>query len=196
MRKLSITVFISIFILAQSTSFAQKHFTNLDKVAHAIESKLQLTMPGWERTSIKPASIDENTNSDQVIIQQWSSKKRNVKIAVLAHQTEAEAIIALRQFAVDKRTNSKLEGLGDEAYLWGINNSIAFRQGNLTLYMSAVAVVDLDSSEASRNLAEARRKAAKAEHDEEAKLTKNFAHNVAAVLASLWSSCDGDAISL
>ncbi|MGI9108230.1 MAG: hypothetical protein ACR2G4_18535 [Pyrinomonadaceae bacterium] len=185
MKRMLGSVFILMFLLAQSTLYAQKHFTNLDRVAEAIERKIKDTMPDWKHKSVQPVSIDENTLTDKVAIKQWTFGKRNMRVAVLQHQSEEEAANALRQFAADKRTTNSLHGLGDEAYLWGIRNSIAFRQGNLTVYMSAVVTEEPNGDEALGNPAEAVRKAAEAEHDEETKVTRGFAQHIAAVLRTL-----------
>jgi hypothetical protein len=63
-----------------------------------------------------------------------------------------------------------------------MRNSIAFREGNLTIYVSAVVVEKPDQDEALRNPGEARRKAAQAEHEEELKVTRGFAGHIAAAL--------------
>jgi len=181
-------VVLSILILlffGQSLSSAQKRFSNLDRVAETVERKIKDKMPDWNNDSVRPVSVDENATSDKVIIQQWTLGNRNARVAVLGHQSEEEATNVLRQFAADKKTNNRVHGLGDEAYLWGLRNSIAFRQGNLTIYLSAVVTEKPNPDEALRNPAAAERKAAQAEHDEESKVTRSFAHHVAAALANL-----------
>ncbi|HEY9404411.1 MAG TPA: hypothetical protein VIQ24_17265 [Pyrinomonadaceae bacterium] len=179
------SVLALLLLATEPPSHAQKQFTNLDRVAEAIERDIQDKMPDWTHKTVPPATVDENTASDKVIIQQWTFGRKNVRVAVLQHQSEAEATSVLRQFAADKKSSNSLNGLGDEAYLWGLRNSIAFRQGNLTIYMSAVVSEKLNDAEAVRNPAEAMRKAAQAEHDEETKVTRGFAQHVAAVLKTL-----------
>ena len=178
---------LMLLLLAASSpsSYAQKRFSNLDRVAEAIEHKLQDKMPDWQHKSVSPASVEENTVNDQVVIQQWTWGKKNLRIAVLQHQSQEEAAEALRQFAADKKNAASLQGLGDEAYAWGIRNSIAFRQDNLTIYMSSVVVEELKGDEGLPDPAEAEKKAAQAEHDEEAKVTRGFAQHVAAALRKL-----------
>ncbi|HEX8455755.1 MAG TPA: hypothetical protein VF656_00395 [Pyrinomonadaceae bacterium] len=180
-----LSVLILLFSTLQPATSAQKRFSNLDQVVEAIERRIKDKMPDWNNESVHPASVDENVSSDKVIIQQWTLGNKSARVAVLQHQSEEEAISVLRQFAADKRTDNRLHGLGDEAYLWGIRNSIAFRQGNLTIYMSAVVMEKPDAEEALRNPAAAGRKAAQAEHDEEGRVTRSFAHYVAAALANL-----------
>lgn len=180
-----LSILILLFLGLQSLSSAQKRFSNLERVAEAVERKIKDKMPDWKHDSIRPVSADENATSDKVVIQQWTLGNRNARVAVLAHQSEEEATNVLRQFAADKKTNNRIHGLGDEAYLWGIRDSIAFRQDNLTIYMSAVVVEKPNPDEALRNPAEAERKAAQAEHDEESKVIRSFVHHVAAALANL-----------
>ncbi|HLL16977.1 MAG TPA: hypothetical protein VK388_18095 [Pyrinomonadaceae bacterium] len=174
-----------LFALGQLSSHAQKHFTNLDKIAEAIERKIQDKMPEWNHQSFQPTSPDENATSDQVMIQQWTFGKKNVRLAIVRHQSEEEAARVLRQFAADKKTGEGLQGLGDEAYVWGVRRSVAFRQGNLTIYMSAVVREEVDQDEAARNPSEALRQAAQAEHAEEGKVVRGFAQHIAAALKTL-----------
>src|SRR6266852_9365944 len=161
------------------SSLAQVHVSNLTRVDEAVESQINEVTPEWESHSVQPASVDGLIPNDKVRIRQWTSKGRNVRVAIVQHQSEEEATSALRQFAVDKKTNSRLLGFGDEAYVWGIRGSIAFRRGNLTVYVTSVLIMEVDAAEASKDIDEARQKTERSERDEEAVVTRGFAQKVA-----------------
>lgn len=170
--------------MSQSSS-GQNRVSSPTTIDEAVDIRFREVLPEWESQSVQPASIDGLASTDRVRIRQWTSRGRNVRIAVLQHLSEEEAAIALRQFAVDKKTNTKLLGLGDEAYVWGIRGSIAFRRGNLTLYVTAVVIAGANATEGAADIGEAKQKARQSEREEEAVVTKSFAQKLAAVLATL-----------
>lgn len=181
MRKLKIFCVFVILFSSQSVSVAQRHFPNLDRVSEAVEDRIKKEKPEWSPKSVKPVSVDETANTDAVKIQRWVFGRQSVKVAIVQHKSEEEAISALRQFAVAQKSNNQVRGLGDEAYVWGLRNAIAFRKGNLTIYVSAVVLKNINPAEGINTMKEA----AQAEHAEAGKLTRGFAQHAAAALASL-----------
>jgi hypothetical protein len=60
---------------------------------------------------------------------------------------------ALAQFARHNSTSRKFEGIGDEAFTWGYGSEVAFRHGNVNVFVSAVMnlnLLSLDKSETSK----------------------------------------------
>lgn len=183
MRSIS-TFFALILLLCMGqTSFGQRRFSDLSKVAEAIEQKVHTAAPEWKCHVVEPVTID-GADTSKVTIRQWSSEKQNVRVAIIRHQSEEEAATTLRQFALDKSANGRVPGLGDEGFAWGIRGSIAFRLGNITVYVTAIVISDADPAELLRNPNQARQKAAQAETDEEARITKVFVQHVISALAA------------
>jgi hypothetical protein len=126
---------IMLFLGASLTTMAQSipapPILISDTVAHALQEK----MPGWAYHSVTPIYEQE-----QVIIQQWVSGERSVKVAILPHLNEQEAKATLRDFVAHNTSLEKLLNLGDEAYIEkGINKSVVFRKRNFTVYISIIA---------------------------------------------------------
>jgi DNA-binding transcriptional regulator WhiA len=76
-----------------------------------------------------------------------------------------------------------IQDLGDEAYSWGYSEAIAFRKGNLTVYVSALSDIDsllpaLGDTERT-NL----------RRIEEIAINKSFARSVASFLSNLDKAC-------
>jgi hypothetical protein len=93
-------------------------------------------MPDWELQAVPvaaPAEASDSSTTERVRIRQWVHEQNRVRVEIVQYQSDEEAIKALQQFALDKKTNNMVTGLGDEAYIWGIRNAIAFRRGNLTI---------------------------------------------------------------
>lgn len=164
-------------------SAAQSRFTDLPRIAQALENTIHVNRPEWVCHSIPPASVHDGAESDTVTLRQWTAGRRNVRIAIVRHESEEEAIIELRRFAADKKTTNRYPGLGSEAYLWGIRGSIAFRHANLTVYVTAIVMPAGDNAETVGNgVREEREFAGQSERDEEAIVTRSFAQQVAALL--------------
>jgi hypothetical protein len=124
----------------------------------------------------------ENTPpSDDLRIQQWVSGTRDVRLVLHRHTSAAEASRALRQFAGTSRVRGHVNALADEAYIHGGRNAIAFRKGNLLVFVSAIVMKE-DYTEAEKKDA---KYATGMDLDEEAKLTSVFAQHVASALKKL-----------
>lgn len=175
-------LFVALIVLCcYATSFAQRHFTDLPRIGIEIEHRIRNATPEWAYRPVQPASINEFAVNDKVVIGQWTSGRRIARVALVQHQSVEESTIALRQFAADKKTNNQIQGLGTEAYLCGVRGSIAFREANLTVYVSAVVIEDSDD-EAIAGSESRRRSDEQSAREEEAVVTRGFAAQVAAIL--------------
>jgi hypothetical protein len=129
---------ITILLLLSSPVLAQKEFFDIDEVGNAVGQKIRATMKDWECHDIEPMSFGNTAPSADLRIQQWISDNRQVRLVLHIHASAEEAARALRQFAGSR--SSYLHGLGDEAYLYSARNGIAFRKGNLLVYVSAIVI--------------------------------------------------------
>jgi hypothetical protein len=184
MRRPAVFFAMLLLLCLHQGSLAQRHFSHLTGLGELLERRVRDEKPEWECRVIQPASVDEAASNDQVTIRQWASERRIVRVAIIRHQSDKEAVTALRQFTMDKKANSRIQGLGNEAFVWGLRGSIAFRQGNLTVYVTAVVSKDADPVKMAKNPDETRHLTAQAERAEEALVTKGFVQHVAAVLAT------------
>ncbi|HEX8890034.1 MAG TPA: hypothetical protein VF779_12830 [Pyrinomonadaceae bacterium] len=107
-----------------------------DMIAKAITAEL----PGWKRTSVPPMNRDglDNFRYD-VIIDQWSSEEGNVKVALLLYQSEDDAKSKFEEFKAGVKANEQLQDVDNEAFAWGISESIALRRGSYSVYISSIA---------------------------------------------------------
>ena len=170
--------FIAILLLNILPSVrAQDVPPSLVKVAKALECPRQENTSGWKRERVKPIA-----GSDNVLIEMYVSGGRRVKVSIIYHRSESEAVETMIRGASENSAKA-IENLGDEAYSWGYSDAIALRKGNLTVYVSATSNIDsllpaLDESERS-NL----------RRTEEVTLNKNFARMVSNILSNLERAC-------
>jgi hypothetical protein len=168
MKKITPVVVAMAFLLSLSLLvLAQRPASQLDEVSNAIARRIQEINPGWKRNQVtapSPASSVANASiSDRkVLIQQWILNSNVVKVAILRHQSPEEAEAVLRKFAFDVKTSTALAGMGEEGYSWGISGSVAFRKGNMTIYVT-VSARDLE---------------------QEPSLSKDFAEQITAAIAA------------
>lgn len=116
--------------------------------------------------------------SGKVSIKQWEFGKRTVRVALVYHNTDADASSALKKFVSDKKTSKVLPGTGDEAYVWGLGDSVAMRVGNVTIFIDAIVTKDDDPLADNKKESEARHTA----HEEEKLLAKGFTNHVVRAL--------------
>jgi hypothetical protein len=127
---------------------AQNVPTPLATTDDAVTSTIREQKPEWTHTTVKP--VYEN---EQVIIQQWVSGERIVKVSIVPHNSHDEASQVIRKFAKNAGKADRLANIGDEAYVWGARQSIVFKRRHFTVYITALA----------------------ANADDEAAITKDFA---------------------
>ncbi|CAN5403732.1 MAG: hypothetical protein ACR2GW_01705 [Pyrinomonadaceae bacterium] len=164
----------------QDTSHAQRHSSSdLNRIAEAIEQRVEQERPDWRSEPITPATPSGNSASDKVKIRDWTSPTKSARVSIVYHESEEEAVNALRKIVANFPDSRATPGLGDEAFVWGLTGEIAIRKGNLTLYVSAsVKQIDLTGIKSRAEIDRAR--------DEQAKIaTRSFAQLVATALALL-----------
>ena len=149
----------------------------LVKVSEALDCAKGLSMEGWTRERVRP--ID---GSEGALVDVWSSAGRRVKVSVLYHRSEADAVESLKRLASGGMAK-KIPGLADEAYSHGYADEIALRKGNITAFVSAVSDIDrlLPALEGDEGSALRR--------SEQVALNKNFARIMATILNDPSAPC-------
>ena len=128
----------ALFLLAQSSVKAQDDPRPFNPLAASVESAIKGEFPDWTRESIPPVNAErpDSFSSNDVIIDQWSSAEVGVRVAILLHPTKEAAKEALRQFIASQKAEEVVPDTGNEAYVWGYGQSVAFRKGIYTVYVS------------------------------------------------------------
>ena len=159
MKRIAIMCLLILSLVATSfLSSAQRPALTLNEIADAAVRKLQDKKPEWKHNLVTPIA---GGRPDKVIIQQWTLGQKVVKISIMQYQSAQEATSILRKFAADVKADM-LPNVGDEGCVWGISGSVAFRKGNLTVFITA-ASMDIQ---------------------EEPTLSKDFAEQIAVALAT------------
>lgn len=168
--------FLTALLLSASlTVKTQGLVPQLARVAEALECPGQDNRPlGWTRERIPPV-----LESPDVLIEVYRSGGRGVKVSILYHQSEAEAIKALAKFFSTDKPNRKIPNLGDEAYAWGMSDNIAIRKDNFTVFISAGSDIDSLLTEIEESEVRMLKRA------EVTAINKNFARKMVKVLSSL-----------
>jgi len=149
----------------------------LSRIAQALECSQKESNPKWKLERNEPPTQNEN-----VLIEVFVSGGRRVKVSILEHKSEAEAIEVMKRGTAGKSAKVLLR-LGDEAYSWGYSDDIAFRKGNLTVYVSAFSDIDallpmLDQDERTS-----------LRRSEESAINKGLARTIANILSALDQAC-------
>lgn len=139
------------------------------KVIEELECKMQKAMPGWTRERVEPFS-----KTERVLVAVWSNCGRRVKVSVNYAPSEAEAARGLRR--PTQAEGKVMEGLGDEAYAWGHDDTIGMRKGNLVFSISTASLTSLPGVDAGESSALLRAEAAA--------LNKGFARLISSFLSN------------
>lgn len=145
----ALTLFFGSVLTAEAQDSNSSSLASLrEMVAHAVSEK----MPGWNHKEITPMGGSEN-----VIIDNWESDDVVIKVAIVQHASQAEAIESLQDFRSHmeteekaakakgnhefKRIKEELPSLGDSGFTWDSYGSTAtsFRKGNFTVFISLVS---------------------------------------------------------
>ena len=123
---------------AQPSVEAQADPRPFNPLAASVESAIKKEFPDWKRESIPPVNPErpDSFSSNDIIIDLWWSAEAGVKVAILLHPTKAAATKVFREFIADKKAEEVVPDTGNEAYVWGFGNSVAFRKGIYTVYVS------------------------------------------------------------
>lgn len=172
-----LTLIVAVSLSVLPVVRAQDVPSPLARVAKALECSRQESTSGWKVERGKPIAGSEN-----VLIEMYVSAGRRVKVSIIYNRSESEAIVTMKRGAAGNSAKA-IQDLGDEAYSWGYSDAIAFRKGNLTVYVSAISDIDsllpaLDDSERT-NL----------RRIEEIAINKSLARIVASILSNLDKAC-------
>lgn len=180
MKKVVLRICSTIVMLAclGLPAHAQELQGPLAKVAQVLECTVNLGPQKWNHQRVPPIM-----GSKDVLIESWDFDGGRARVAILLHRSEAEAMKALQQFAAARALKEKLQGLGDEAYGGGFDQTIAFRKGDFSVSVSAVVLIAgflpaLDQAERTS-----------LEGDLRKAMTRNFAVITACVLSNLNQEC-------
>ena len=125
----------------------------LTTLGDTIVTSIQAAKPEW-----KYESVPGMNHSDEVIVQQWTSKDESVRVSIVPHVSAAQAAEAMKDLDRDGGNKEKLQGLGDDGGLsWG-RGTVSFRKQELTIHVSAVITTPTaDLKVAAENLKRERR---------------------------------------
>jgi hypothetical protein len=127
-----------LMVLALGQALAQEQ-PDLDRLDEKFRAHLKTRMAGWTYKRGEPIE-----GSKGVLIQNWFYPNRGVRIAV----TEMKSVEAARQalqLIVRDANGKPLQGLGDEAYIWGFEGSdLEVRRGRYVFDLNAGADVERD----------------------------------------------------
>jgi hypothetical protein len=138
------------------------------KAIGELECKMQGSLPGWKRERVEPFS-----KTERVVIDDWSSCGRRVRVAINYSPSEAEAVKGLRRPTATE--GKAVPGLGDEAFAWGYSDHIGMRKGKLTFSINAGSSLSLPGLDAGESSALKRA--------EETAINKGFARLISTLLS-------------
>jgi hypothetical protein len=164
----SIFLVFVFFALLVSQALAQ-NLADVSRLDEKLKRQSEQTLPGWTHQRVEPFGQSEN-----VLIEFWSSSNRRVKVSILFHTSVEEAREVLQRHAKYLSNKEDLRDLGDEGYT-SSSSDVAFRRRNLTVYVRTMVDVDADAD--ARNLTQTQRD--EREKSEKQRLSKEFAQHVA-----------------
>lgn len=174
---------------------AQKQVSSLPDAADKVEKKIREELPEWDQNEIQagalpaPGSSVQPPGEDRLIIRQWRKVRQrengnhaddgaqSVRITLALYDSTGQAAEAVRHFAM-VQGGERVNGLGDEAYSYGLTGDIVFRRDSVVVYVSAGVNKNINPATGIHNYADA----AKAGDAAAAPLARGFAHRVDATL--------------
>ena len=157
---------VHLFVCSQAIGQAK---ADLDLLEDRISTHVQSKFPDWTHKRVEPFF----PGSD-VLVQFWNSPNRTVKIAVVVYQSADKAKEAFRSF-IKSTSGEELRGFGDEAYMWGWDDSdIVLRRGRYLIYVNTWAVVEDDAD--ARSLTEPQLRSR--QKSEQQRIGKEFARQL------------------
>lgn len=106
--------------------------------------------------------------------------RQRVDVTLARYESQDEAVEAIHRYARGQR-GEQIHGLGDEAYVYGLDGNIVFRAGNIIVYVSPTVNKSVDPDAGINDLTAA----ANAGHAAAAPLARGFAQRIASVLNNL-----------
>ncbi|MGH9972260.1 MAG: hypothetical protein ACREBG_31320 [Pyrinomonadaceae bacterium] len=89
---------------------ARSQDLDLDRLDEKLSQHLQSKMPGWKHERGEPIKDSEN-----VLIEYWSSANRKVKITLIPMKSVEEAREKMKEFPGSTKEAVELSGFGDQA---------------------------------------------------------------------------------
>jgi hypothetical protein len=129
---IALLFFLFVASALPAVSNAQELSPEMVKIGEKLDRAFDQNLKGWKRERVAPVDPREN-----VIVEFWNRPDRRVKISIVPHASVVRASEALAKFARYDSSSKKLEGIGDEAFSWGYSSEVAFRHGNVDVFISA-----------------------------------------------------------
>lgn len=144
-----LVLFLGIVVGFWSEASAQNLSPEVVEAGKRVDEAFDYNLKGWTRERIVPIQ-----GSSNVIVESWRTYDRGVKISIGIRSPEAEDI------ARNNPTFQKIEGIGDEAFVWGYFSHISFRHGRFGVSVSSEADLNLLSKNEDENRAMSRTESA------------------------------------
>jgi hypothetical protein len=175
MRVLAIMVFLVIPSLIKAQDIkSEEDLRPYNPVADVVAKAITAELPNWKHKSVPPINANGPDNfSQDVIIDQWMSEESSVRVVIALYPSAADAKNEFEKFTARVMANERLVDVDNDAYAWGLNKSIALRKGSYAIYISSVALTEIDDAVSNKK------------SKEEAKLSKMFAKIVAKALKGI-----------
>ena len=128
---------------------AQNLSPEMIEAGKRVDEAFDQNLKGWTRERGVPIQ-----GSSNVIIESWKTYDRWVKVSIGIRSVEAENI------ARSLPTFKKIEGIGDDAVIWGYFGNIHFRHGRVGVSVSSEVDLNLFSRDKDENWEMSRTEAA------------------------------------
>ena len=136
-RQVLVALVFSSVCIAQVWAQGQ---VDLDRLEVKLSRHIETKMPGWKHRRGEPMS-----HSSNVLIEVWSFPEKGVKIQIVPYKSAQEAREVLKGFLKYESDKEELEGLGDEAYAWGVRRAdVVFIRGKFIVYVESGANIDAE----------------------------------------------------
>lgn len=128
----SLFAILAIALTPSVVSYGQSLTLEVVEAGKRVDEAFDQNLKDWTRVPVTP--IQGSTN---VIIESWRTYDRWVKVSIGIRSLEAE-----RDTQRLPLLFQKIEGIGDDAVVWGYYGNVTFRQGNIGV--SVDSEVDLN----------------------------------------------------
>jgi hypothetical protein len=136
-----IRAFLVIALTMPAVSYAQSLTPEVAEAGKRVDEAFDKNLKGWTRVPVTP--IQGSTN---VIIESWRTYDRWVRVSIGIRSLESE-----RDTQRLPLLFQKIEGIGDDAVVWGYFGNVTFRQGNIGVSVSSEVDLNLLSHNQNEN---------------------------------------------
>lgn len=128
-----ITIWLGVLILVglSLTIKAQDKSVELTDVEDKLIQTVEKEVPGWTHQTVKPIQ-----GSQDVAIDQWISDNKGIRVTIIRHSSQEEAVKSIREFAADMKAGRDIPDAGEEQYSFDDMGSIVFRKRHFTIYLT------------------------------------------------------------